>query len=110
MLKPLAAAALLFATAVSPARAVLLIDTLDPPGGALSGVPGELVGWGFTLTVRAQTPEPSAAALLALGLGGVAAARRRARRLRPVPPQGGPEDGPGPAVLSKRLGRLPEPS
>ncbi len=202
MLKPFAAAAaLLFATAVPTAESALVINALDPPGGALVGAPGDIVGWGFTLTndaatdwlfvtasdfvpgpgwwtytdyvvsntvllgpqatltqsfkaasgtdtgsgigsflidalanpgdtitgllrltydgfdadplagtakqilfgetvdtaaavtVRApaQAPEPSAAALLALGLGGVAALRGRNRRLKPAPPGcGGP--------------------
>lgn len=56
MLKPFAAAAaLLFATAVPTAQATLVINALDPPGGALIGAPGDLLGWGFTLTNDAAT-------------------------------------------------------
>jgi len=56
MLKPFAAAAaLLFATAVPSAQAALVINALNPPGGALVGAPGDLLGWGFTLTNDAAT-------------------------------------------------------
>ena len=47
--KWLAAAAVVLAASAPFAHASALI-TLDPPGGVISGVPGALVGWGFTLT------------------------------------------------------------
>jgi hypothetical protein len=55
MPKRIAAAALLLVTAVSPAQATLLIDHLDPVGGALYGAPGEVVGWGFSVTNDSST-------------------------------------------------------
>ena len=46
--KWLAASAVALAASAPFAHASALI-TLDPPGGVTSGVPGALVGWGFTL-------------------------------------------------------------
>jgi len=46
--KWLAAAAGALAASAPSAHASAVL-TLDPPGGVISGVPGALVGWGFTL-------------------------------------------------------------
>jgi hypothetical protein len=46
--KWLAATAVALAASAPSAHASALI-TLDPPGGVISGVPGALAGWGFTL-------------------------------------------------------------
>lgn len=56
MFKPIAAAAaILLASAAPLAEAALVIDRLDPAGGALTGTPGTLLGWGFKITNESDT-------------------------------------------------------
>ncbi|MDR3702026.1 MAG: hypothetical protein P4L56_20425 [Candidatus Sulfopaludibacter sp.] len=44
------AAAAVALIASAPSAHASAVMTLEPPGGSISGVPGALVGWGFTLT------------------------------------------------------------
>lgn len=55
MSKPLAALAALLLASAPMAQAALVIDRLDPVGGALSGGPGDTVGWGFTISNDSTT-------------------------------------------------------
>jgi len=44
------AAAAMAVFIMAPAARAGTVITLDPPGGAISGAPGDTVGWGFALT------------------------------------------------------------